>query len=700
LLRAGGAIRSVPLCFYLSAVAGAVFYSLQQLQSAGRAHPLLRLRQVVVVLVLATLPSLIDGNTLEVFNLPRLVLLVVAATVILADWAVDWVWSGWRPRRLVNGFQWLLLATVVWFGITTLTSVEPRSSFLGRSGAYEGFILIAALAVLASAIAESFGTVAISALFRVIVASAVPVIVYGLIQLYGFVINKHSTWDFVHYRSELHNVFASLGNPNHLAGFLVTILPIGIATALLARKRLGRVVAWVWVALVIGLILQTAARGAWLGGLAGGAVLVIALFDRVRARARVVIPVAIAALLAAFGLVAGGSRFLGSKASALFHFGSGSSVSQRFGYWSAALRLAAHHPLTGTGPDTYQVMYTRYQDATLARSLGTTVVNGPHNIFLAWLANEGIPGFLLIVALFAFGIAWAIKAYRLRGRVNGNPGRDRIRYMTAALLAAVVAYFIQASFDVEQVSTLFMLFTVVGLLGAINRSHWATQVLLRLPLRGSTGLAATTVGADDSGYPIASNENGSDGGQGIGSRRLGTTFGTYISALLGNPAARRSAWGGQRFPFRIFTGSITAVLGIFVIAIVSWKVDALWRADHDAQSGNFVQATQLNPWEPSYLQDAGAQELSTYNLAPNASNAIQRAAQGVSYMQQAVALDGYSFSAQVVYGKALGTFSSAQGNNKATAQMAIAAFEQAKKDDPFDSEIPGLIRSARALIGG
>jgi len=495
LLRAGGALQSVPLTVFLSATVGALAFSLDQLRQVGPAHALLRLRQIVLVVVIVAIPVVFDPSTSEIENLPRLVVIVVAATLILATWAVDAVWAGWRPRRLVNGLQWVLLAIVIWFGVTTLTSVEPRLSFLGRYGAYEGFVLLAALAVLASALAETFTWDALPALFRMVVASTVPVIVYGLFQIYGFTILRKPSLDFVQWHNAYLNVFATFGNPNHLGGYFVTLIPIGVVTAVLTRNRWARAAVWLWVAVMVLMVLQTAARGAWLGGLAGGAVLGVGMLPRIRASARTVGLAIGGGLVVAVVLIAGGSRFLGAKASGLFASGSGSSASQRLGYWAAAIRTGVHHPLVGTGPDTYAATYARYQDATLAKELGSGYyVNGAHNIFLSWLANEGWPGLLLIVALFALGVAWGFRAWRsLRSSETEvdsggrRVGVDSGRYVVAALVAALVAYFVQASFDVEQVSTLFALFLIVGLLGAANRGIWPSPPCGRRCRRSAEG---------------------------------------------------------------------------------------------------------------------------------------------------------------------------------------------------------------------
>jgi O-antigen ligase len=685
LLRAGGAITSVPLCFFLSSVAGAFCFSFDQIREAGPAHPLLRFRQIVLVAVVVAMPSLFDPSTDDVDDLPRLVLLVVAAVLILAVWAVDATWNGWRPRRLLNGFQWIFGAIVIWFGVTTLTSVEPRQSFLGRQGTYEGLILIAALAILASALAETFKADALPALFRVVVAATVPALVYGAIQVYGFDVSKGSDIDFVQWSAAFHNVFASFGNPNHFGGFLVTVLPLGVVTAVLAKQRWLRAALWAWVALLLVLVLQTAARGAWLGGLVGGAILVVGLLPRLQAKARTTGLVAGVGLVLAVALIAGGSRFLGAKASALLKFGSGSSVSQRYGYWSAALHLAAHHPLVGTGPDTYAVSYAQYQSASLAKTLGNTFfVNGAHNIFLSWLANEGVPGFVLIVALFVVGIVWAARAW-LSYRANASepeaaeiPGptqSEARRYLVAGLLAALVAYFVQASFDVEQVGTLFMLFAVLGLLGVVNRSVWPSASLVRLPfgsLRGASDGDAPRA-EDDAHYPAHV-----------------APVGTY-----GRSNAR-----AQSDVRRLLATLIAGAIGVAAVGLTYWRADAMWRADHEARVGtqaSVVKATQLNPWEPSYFQTLGEAAASAFEQNPKASDALPLIQDAVSYLREDVALDGSNSYAQEEYGDALASEADLV-HSEPLIHMALSALRRSLQEDPFNTQLHRSIQEAEKPV--
>jgi O-antigen ligase len=636
--------------------------------------------------LIVAIPSVFDPTTNDIDNLPRLVVLVVAAVFLLGIWAVDAVWSGWRPRRLVNGYQWVLVGLVAWFGVTTLASVEPRVSFLGRQGSYEGFLLIASLAVLATALAESYTSESLPALFRVVVASTVPLLVYGGIQVYGYDVHKGSNPDFVAWSQPFHNAFATLGNPNHLGGYLVTVLPLGVVTAVLTRHRWVRVAIWGWIALTLIIILQTAARGAWLGGLAGGAVLVAGLLPRLRASARTVGIAAGGALLVAIALIAGGSRFLGAKASALLQFGSGSSVSQRYGYWSAALHLGVHHPLLGTGPDTYAVTYARYQDASLAKTLGSNFfVNGAHNIFLSFLANEGIPGLLLILALLVFAVAWGARAWQSFRSSTSDPeatddstsvpGEWR-RYTTAALVAALVAYFIQASFDVEQVGTLFILFVMLGLLGIVNRGRWSVANLVRSPF---TVRAVT----DDSEEPVA--ERDSD----------------YPLVVAGAGRYGRSSTQAQLELRRLGRATGVGVVALAALGLTIWRADAMWRADYQAHLGtqtSIIAATNINPWEPSYFDTLGQAATNSYDSSPHASDALALARVAAGFYSHDVALDGASSLAQKAYGGSLTTEAEAEHNNKPLLRQALVALRLARQENPFDPKIPPLIDAAQKAL--
>jgi len=418
---------------------------------------------------------------------------------------------------------------------------------------------------------------------------------------------------------------------------------------------------------------------------AGGAILVVGLLPRLRASARTAGFVAAAGLAVAVALIAGGSRFLGAKATALFQFGSGSSVSQRYGYWSAAVHLAVHHPIVGTGPDTYAVTYAQYQDASLAKVLGNTFfVNSAHNIFLSWLANEGVPGFILILAVFAFGVAWGARAW-LSWRTEDDaetiekPGptpTETRRYLVAGLVAAFVAYFVQASFDVEQVGTLFMLFMVLGLLGVVTRSVWPVAGLTGHPFgfRGSRSDSDEPKAELDSAYP---------------------THGTPVGR------SGRSRARTQSDVRRLTATLVAAVIGATAVGLTFWRTDALWRADHLARVGtqsSVTRATQLNPWEPSYFQSLGEGAAAAYGQNPKAPDALTVIQDAVAFFRDDVALDGSNSFAQEEYGDALASEGTLV-NSKALLRMALTVYHRALQEDPFNAQVRISMAEAQKALG-
>jgi hypothetical protein len=391
-------------------------------------------------------------------------------------------------------------------------------------------------------------------------------------------------------------------------------------------------------------------------------------------------------VIVAVVLIAGGSRFLGAKATALLKFGAGSSVAQRYGYWSAALRLAGHNTLVGTGPDTFAVTYTRYQDAALAKTLGSTYfVNGVHNIFLSWLANEGVPGLLLIVALLVFAVAWGVRAWRsLAGatpapEVDGDlgPAPDEVRrFLVVALVAALAAYFVQASFDVEQVATLFTLFVVLGLLGTATRGIWPVATLLRSPFRvrplhPDQDSAVAELDAD---YPSSSAPVGAYG---------------------------RSASRARSDLRRLGGVVVVAAVGLTAVGLSFWRTDALWRADHQERvstQSSLERATTLNPWEPSYFETLGRSAATTYLHDPKASDAPAIMRDAVGFFGHEAALDGDNTNAQTSYGSALATLGSLEHSDKAVLRQALAAFTRARQDDPFNTKVTPLITRVQTSL--
>ncbi len=106
--------------------------------------------------------------------------------------------------------------------------------------------------------------------------------------------------------------------------------------------------------------------------------------------------------------------------------------SSRPAHWAAALEAFWANPLTGTGPGTYEFWWNRGGAETFARDA--------HSLYLEHLAEGGLPGFVLILALVGSLVVLA-----LRGRARWDDA-DSVGVPVAAA-AAMIVFAVHAGLD-------------------------------------------------------------------------------------------------------------------------------------------------------------------------------------------------------------------------------------------------------------
>ena len=129
----------------------------------------------------------------------------------------------------------------------------------------------------------------------------------------------------------------------------------------------------------------------------------------------------------------------------------------RLQLWSMALSMVRARPLLGVGPDNYRLAYGVYADT------GTwdTRVHA-NNLYLEWLADTGILGFLVFIWLNA-----AILLVACRNLALGNPQGIHPAYAKwqVALLGSLAAWYVHGLFDsfYEFTPTLLAFWLLAGL---------------------------------------------------------------------------------------------------------------------------------------------------------------------------------------------------------------------------------------------
>ena len=695
---------------FLGALLSATLATGAMVVGAARGKGGLRAARAGVVVALATyVPVVFDPHTGDVFNLPKFTLVVVASLVLAALWAV----SATDRRRLPrwrNGLQWVVLAIVVWSFVCAIAGVDTHVSLLGNYGSYDGFYAAAAFGVVVMTAAECFDGVDVRRVLSALAfAGGSVVVLYGLIQLHDSeVANGH--WDFInwHTSSFAKQIFSTFGNPNHLAGYLSIVLPATVVLGLRARAWHWRALAGLFALAQMAEIVRSSARGAWVATIAAFVVLAIFLAPEVRKRLKLYAGATAAVVVVAVGgLWVGGKTFLSHPLYTLFQSGSTSSVGQRFQIWRAVLSMVAKHPIFGLGPDNLALVFPRYQSASWVKALGPNyLVNGAHDIFFNYLADQGPIGLLLFLALLAFVALRAVGGWRrLRAReraaamdlASGPRGSEsdlasahEQRLVLAVLTAGMVAYVTQATFNVQQIALSFCFWLLVGLSLVVTREAGVPATLRPAALVGAGGAE-----------PV-------EGGEGPVGRAA-----RQVPARL--KAGRRPGPRRREAPVTVLTGAV-ALLATALTVFLAVEADRPYRADHDywaafaplnSGSGShqvtsafftdMKHAISLNPGEPTYPAAEAGVWASIASHAPSSQQQLNDLSGARSLYAQAVAdkplWSIYPASEAQVDGE-LAHVDPAHASTYLAEGIKLA--QQALADNPRDSGYEKLLSQLRA----
>lgn len=667
-------------------------------------EPLRAARAAVVVVLAAAVPVIFDPHTGDVFNLPKYTITVLGALVLLGLWAISMAHHRALPRWR-NGLQWLVGALVAWTAISALTSIDVRVSLLGNYGSYDGLYSAAAFGVIMMCAAEAFDVDDVRRALQALgFAGGSVVAIYGLVQLHDS--EAHGPkWDFIdwHNGSFANQVFSTFGNPNHLAGFLAISLPVMLVIGLGSRRWVWRAVAGVFTLIALTELARSAARGAWLAAIAAVLTLAVMLAPELRKRLPLVLGATGAVVVVAVVTLARyGNRFLHVSLSSLFASGGTSTVEQRDIIWRTAAHVAVHNPIAGTGPDTFALVYQRQQSATWVKDFGPNyLVNGAHDIFMNILADQGFVGLVLFLALLAYAAFRAIGAWRRLRHVEHEESTTVLaheraranRALLAVVAASIVAYVVQAVFNVQQVGLSFSFWLLVGLLTVVAHDAGVPETLQPAVLLSATA-------SPEHGEPRA------------GASR--TTPGAPHALWADRSAARRHNrshfdWGAH------WPTIAAAVVATALVVLLCLGADAPYRADHDywsAASGvetagststtqvgqqffnGMRHAMSLNPWEPTYP----AYEASVYeNLARGSSTS----AEAVGYLEDARSMFAKAASIEPRQGQYVSSEAGmyleiadlAPTQAKTDLARAISLARKAVGDNPRDTEYVSLVAS-------
>ena len=339
---------------------------------------------------------LITGSVTDPVNVTKLFALggvAFGAFFVLIGFGIKEVWNS--SKALLALILLFLLASANAVFNSSASFTQNFYGVYGRNTAFLTYLLLIFVLLSATALrrVSSFSLL----IWGLFVAGLVNVIYCGWVILFG---------DFISWNNPYGNILGTFGNPNFIGAFLGLFAASLVAYTFKSELHIGlRLLSVViFIVSVIEIIDSSAIQGrvVVLAGLGiVGFYLIRSKFKNPLFQIGYLIFTSIGGVFALLGALQNGP---------LAKYIYKTSVSLRGEYWQAGWNMAADHPLTGVGFDTYGDWYRRARDTQALVLPGPNVTtNAAHNVPFDVLAFGGWPLFISYLGILALSIVAIVK---------------------------------------------------------------------------------------------------------------------------------------------------------------------------------------------------------------------------------------------------------------------------------------------------
>ena len=393
-----------------------------------------RLIFLVSAAIIVICPVIIDPYITLAFAAPKMAILQLGALIGMAVVLIHWlrVQQAMDSERLPRSVAIVFIAWMGWIGLTMIWSVLPQLSLVGnfywQLGLFTKISLVslAYLTFIAAREQQNSDT-----LHRLFIIASVPIVIYGLLQT----INRDPiTWWLMG-----KVVFATFGNPNYFAGYLIMVMPPTLIESLRSQNRLWRIFCLL---LFIGQLLCFIATDSRGGFIAGFIALALCLYWSWRFDTKQAKWIAASLILSSLilTLIIGlGGETLGDTLRQVGFVKNLGSVETRQYAWETAWRMITLRP-QGWGMGAFEIMHLNYATPgfmTYAQKFLIpfgAVMDRTHNVWTEIGVELGLIGLLMWIGLLAVVGDTVLRHCERSPRSNLGDGTEGIASSHSALL--------------------------------------------------------------------------------------------------------------------------------------------------------------------------------------------------------------------------------------------------------------------------
>lgn len=432
-----------------------------------------------------TVPFFFLFTTDELFEFNKMMLTYGTTLLILASYSIYVLLR--KPFTLPKTpLDIPIFIFVISQVLSTIFSIHPLTSIFGYYSRFHGGLLstLTYVAIFYAAV----GTLKpreIKNIFITFLVSGTFVGIYGAYEHFGhsiscLLVTKGASFGVDCWVQDVQNrVFATFGQPNWLAAYLIALIPISTIFIITEKKWYLKILAVVTTVFFLLVLVFTQSRSGILGFLVGLCICVAFLciqFFRKRTDKTVLIPALLLGLATSAILIwypTPISQFVTQRMAPTnqsvqqhtaptdiapvnrLDIGGTDSGDIRKIVWTGAYRVWQRYPLFGSGVETFA--YSYYKDRPIEHNLVSEwdfLYNKSHNEFLNFLATTGIVG-LLSYCLFLGSCVW------IYVRIMFSPPKESLHeasWYGLALLAATAALTVSNFFGFSTVMVGIVLF--------------------------------------------------------------------------------------------------------------------------------------------------------------------------------------------------------------------------------------------------
>lgn len=289
------------------------------------------------------------------------------------------------------------------------------------------------------------------AIVAVIVGTALTLSLIGFLK--RFEVNPFFWWTYDDLDYPVEFMASTFGNHNHFAGFLEMAFPLSIGLFLSQNRKSYRYLFTGGIALVLLLaIIMTLSRGGWISA-SIALVFMAAVLKRRSEFRRIRSTGFFLAGLLGLGFYILSDTSVTERLLTLEHHDLSAGILTRYHVWAATADIIRDHPMTGTGPGTFALVFTRYHPPGIER-----LFTYAHNDYLHYGSEMGILFFPLVI--------WITIAFFRSGFSRMKSRSRQVRFFSLGAMAGILSIlchsFIDFNLHIPANSVLFCILSAIA----------------------------------------------------------------------------------------------------------------------------------------------------------------------------------------------------------------------------------------------